>query len=503
MQVAAGSAVRLPLDTDSVAVAVRRPGERVAAEQRSRLGIGPQADGQELAGPRRGGARVIRGSEADRDHGRALPVDADHGESSEPGPGERGSGRRIECFVPRDAGVLIEQSLEGPPPALTQRRDAQGTSETATRVAGQVEQAVYLGHAHGFGAGGDFHNGIAGMDLPLLQHSEVEARSTVGDEQRRHPGLVHPDPDPVARHAWLRDLQECSADAVLVADADLVVRKAFDREVLAELPVCEVVPAEVLLPVAVGLDLIDEHGTLLSTVSGQVTLPVAIDVQTPHHPAAVNRVLPYPGVDDPALPLDVLRETDVDRQEPRHPCQYATPGEPLQEWGGRLGSGTIDAMSLPGFVDGRLTVGEASYFVASGGAGPPTLLLHGFPETHLCWEHVAPQLAGTHHVVCPDLRGYGASEAAPGGPRGEGYSKREMAGELVELMVASGHERFAVVGHDRGARVAPAGARSPRSSDARRRPEHRAHARAVRAHGRRSVLGLLALVPLGPACTLP
>ncbi|TMM14357.1 MAG: alpha/beta hydrolase [Actinobacteria bacterium] len=111
-------------------------------------------------------------------------------------------------------------------------------------------------------------------------------------------------------------------------------------------------------------------------------------------------------------------------------------------------------MSLPGFVDGRLTVGEASYFVASGGAGPPTLLLHGFPETHLCWEHVAPELAGTHHVVCPDLRGYGASEAAPGGPRGEGYSKREMAGELVEIMASFGHARFAVVGHDRGARVA-------------------------------------------------
>lgn len=99
-------------------------------------------------------------------------------------------------------------------------------------------------------------------------------------------------------------------------------------------------------------------------------------------------------------------------------------------------------------------MGEASYYIAEGGAGPATLLLHGFPETHVCWRQIAAQLAGAHRVVAPDLRGYGASLAPAGGPRGEGYSKREMAGEFVELMAALGHERFAVVGHDRGARVA-------------------------------------------------
>ena len=82
------------------------------------------------------------------------------------------------------------------------------------------------------------------------------------------------------------------------------------------------------------------------------------------------------------------------------------------------------------------------------------LLLHGFPETHACWEDVAPRLAATHRVVAPDLRGYGDSEAPPGGPQGEGYTKREMAAELVLLMQGLGHERFAVIGHDRGARVA-------------------------------------------------
>lgn len=111
-------------------------------------------------------------------------------------------------------------------------------------------------------------------------------------------------------------------------------------------------------------------------------------------------------------------------------------------------------MSLPGFEGDHHRVGEASYYVSQGGAGPPVLLLHGFPETHACWHRIAPRLAEDHRLIAADLRGYGASEAPPGGPRGEGYTKREMATELVALMAELGHERFAVVGHDRGARVA-------------------------------------------------
>jgi haloacetate dehalogenase len=102
----------------------------------------------------------------------------------------------------------------------------------------------------------------------------------------------------------------------------------------------------------------------------------------------------------------------------------------------------------------RQRVGAAEYHVVEGGSGEPLLLLHGFPETHACWGRIAPVLSRSHRVVMPDLRGYGASEAPPGGPHGEGYTKREMAGELIELMGTLGHAKFAVVGHDRGARVA-------------------------------------------------
>jgi haloacetate dehalogenase len=99
-------------------------------------------------------------------------------------------------------------------------------------------------------------------------------------------------------------------------------------------------------------------------------------------------------------------------------------------------------------------VEKTDYLVMIGGAGPPLLLLHGFPQTHLCWDLVAAALAENHTVLAPDLRGYGGSTAPIGGPRGEGYSKREMAAELVHLMSALGHDQFAVIGHDRGARVA-------------------------------------------------
>jgi haloacetate dehalogenase len=109
---------------------------------------------------------------------------------------------------------------------------------------------------------------------------------------------------------------------------------------------------------------------------------------------------------------------------------------------------------IPKLAYGRLKVRGAEYLVGRAGSGPPVLLLHGFPQTQYCWRHVAPALAQERTVYVTDLRGYGATVAPPGGPQGEGYSKRDMAADLVELMADLGHDRFAVVGHDRGARAA-------------------------------------------------
>ncbi|MFJ8695283.1 alpha/beta fold hydrolase [Streptomyces roseolilacinus] len=93
--------------------------------------------------------------------------------------------------------------------------------------------------------------------------------------------------------------------------------------------------------------------------------------------------------------------------------------------------------------------------VRYGGGGPAVLLLHGHPRTHATWHRVAPLLvAAGHTVVCPDLRGYGGSSKPPTDPEHRPYSKRAMAGDCLALMRGLGHERFAVVGHDRGAYVA-------------------------------------------------
>jgi haloacetate dehalogenase len=107
-----------------------------------------------------------------------------------------------------------------------------------------------------------------------------------------------------------------------------------------------------------------------------------------------------------------------------------------------------------GFDLTMIDTGEVTLRVRHGGSGPPLLLLHGHPRTHTTWHRVAPLLARDHTVVCPDLRGYGESSKPPTTPDHAPYSKRAMARDMVALMRMLGHERFAVVGHDRGAYVA-------------------------------------------------
>lgn len=109
---------------------------------------------------------------------------------------------------------------------------------------------------------------------------------------------------------------------------------------------------------------------------------------------------------------------------------------------------------FPEFRAFRMPTTDAVINGVVGGSGPPVLLLHGWPQTHLIWRKVAPLLARTHTVVATDLRGYGDSSIPADGQGHSGYSKRAMAGDQVELMHKLGFDRFAVVGHDRGGRVA-------------------------------------------------
>jgi haloacetate dehalogenase len=108
---------------------------------------------------------------------------------------------------------------------------------------------------------------------------------------------------------------------------------------------------------------------------------------------------------------------------------------------------------FPGFQSRRIPTTGAEINVVHGGSGPPLLLIHGYPQTHIEWHKIAPQLARKFTVVMTDLRGYGDSSKPADGEDHAGYSKRAMALDHVEVMRTLGFNRFSVVGHDRGARV--------------------------------------------------
>lgn len=113
-----------------------------------------------------------------------------------------------------------------------------------------------------------------------------------------------------------------------------------------------------------------------------------------------------------------------------------------------------DAALFPGFERRVVQVDGNDILTLTAGEGPPVLMLHGDPQTHLCWHETAPDLVPDHTVILTDLRGRGESHAPKADAQGAAYAKRVHAAEQVAVMKALGHERFAVVGHDRGARVA-------------------------------------------------
>jgi haloacetate dehalogenase len=109
---------------------------------------------------------------------------------------------------------------------------------------------------------------------------------------------------------------------------------------------------------------------------------------------------------------------------------------------------------LTGFAAAEIETSETSIYARWSGSGPPVLLLHGFPQTHVMWRDVAPRLAQRFTVICADLRGYGRSGCPTSTSDHAAYAKRAMARDMVEVMERLGFARFAIAGHDRGGRVA-------------------------------------------------
>lgn len=112
---------------------------------------------------------------------------------------------------------------------------------------------------------------------------------------------------------------------------------------------------------------------------------------------------------------------------------------------------------FPGFDLREIAVPDGTLRARVGGSGPPLLLLHGNPQTHLMWHAVAPALAARFTLVCPDLRGYGGSFKPGASADHAPYAKRAMAADMVAAMAALGFARFRLAGHDRGGRVAGSG----------------------------------------------
>ncbi len=108
---------------------------------------------------------------------------------------------------------------------------------------------------------------------------------------------------------------------------------------------------------------------------------------------------------------------------------------------------------FPSFESHLIDTPDATIFARKGGSGPPLLLIHGYPQSHVMWHKVAAELSEHFTLVIPDLRGYGESSCPPADPLNFTYSKRAMANDLVEVMGSFGCDDFRIVGHDRGGRV--------------------------------------------------
>ena len=108
----------------------------------------------------------------------------------------------------------------------------------------------------------------------------------MGNQKGRHPRLVHPDADAIARHTRLRYLEYPASDSVAVADAHLGIGQAVDGEVLAKLPATEISPAKFALPVAIAIDLVDKDRPMFAAMPDQVALPVPIEIEPPRHAPA-------------------------------------------------------------------------------------------------------------------------------------------------------------------------------------------------------------------------
>ncbi len=156
----------------------------------------------------------------------------------------------------------------------------------------QIQEGVNVGHTDSLWTVTNLYNVVARTNFAFLQHAKVESWSVMFYEQGWHARFIHANADAVTRHAWLRYFKFSVTYAVSIADADLVIRKSLDREVLSELAESKIVATQKTFPVMIRIHLVDEYGAVLPAVTGKIGLRITIDIEFAHHSPSRNRRFP-------------------------------------------------------------------------------------------------------------------------------------------------------------------------------------------------------------------
>ena len=186
---------------------------------------------------------------------------------------------RVSCFRP--VLLTLQQRFKRATPSVRERFDPQCALQKIAWVRRQIEERVNLSDGHALRRLSYLHDFVAGTHFTFAENAEIEARPAAGCEQCRHPRLVHANADAIARDAGLGDLEKRGADLKSIADADGIISQSFDSKVLAKLSVNEIVPLQLLLPVAIRFNLINEDGAMFTSVPGQVALTVSLKFNRP------------------------------------------------------------------------------------------------------------------------------------------------------------------------------------------------------------------------------
>ncbi len=175
----------------------------------------------------------------------------------------------------------------------------------------QIQEGVNFGHADSLWTVSNFYDVVARPNFSFLQHAKVESWSVMRYEQGCHPRFIHANADAVARYARLCHFKYRIANAVAIANADLVIRKSLNSEVFSELAEDEVFTSEKAFPVVIGIHLINKNGAMLPTVTGEIGLRIANNIELAHHSSPLNWTFPDRGTDSLTVPCHVAWKTDI------------------------------------------------------------------------------------------------------------------------------------------------------------------------------------------------